>query len=219
MAAMDEDDLGIMQDTAIRSIEVNGNGDHATTIDPSKISFHTNSPEFLSPKLPLHGVGNPLNVASAPSPFSARHQSGSRTQKSSPELGSDAMDITPPRQTAVEVRVPPPPRFPPLPYSSSKTGLVYDTRMRFHAEYADFMSSPDDIHPEDPRRINEIFNEIHQAGLVQGPSDPDEDAHEDQCWWIHARPATAAEICLIHTAEHFRFIESLQRMSMCSYHH
>ena len=111
--------------------------------------------------------------------------------------------------SVVSVRIPPPPRFSPLPYSSSKTGLVYDPKMKFHAESSDAVLE-DGIHPEDPRRISEIFNEIQQAGLVQGADDFEEDAAAEQCWRILARPATRGEICLIHTPEHYRFIESLQ---------
>jgi hypothetical protein len=63
----------------------------------------------------------------------------------------------------VEVLLTPPPD-PVLPYSSSRTGLVYDPRMRYHTEIG---ANEDDIHPEDPRRIFEIFNELKNAGLVE----------------------------------------------------
>jgi histone deacetylase 6 len=84
--------------------------------------------------------------------------------------------------------------------------------MRFHAEFPEFMAL-NDIHPEDPRRIAEIFKEIQQAGLVQGADDLDKDAHDEQCWRIVARPAIKGEICLIHTPEHYEFIKGLQGMS------
>jgi histone deacetylase 6 len=86
--------------------------------------------------------------------------------------------------------------------------------MRFHAELPD-MSLIDDIHPEDPRRIHSIYEELREAGLV-ATSDTDED-QEDKCWRIMTRFATRPEILLIHTAEHYAFVESLQRKftTMC----
>jgi histone deacetylase 6 len=68
----------------------------------------------------------------------------------------------------------------------------------------------EEIHPEDPRRIHEIFQEIQEAGLVQGPEEAEEDAQEDQCWRIQARHATKGEVCLVHTIEHYDFVEALQ---------
>jgi histone deacetylase 6 len=81
--------------------------------------------------------------------------------------------------------------------------------MRFHAELPDMSINPDDIHPEDPRRIHSIFEEIKQAGLV-GSNTSDEDAEEDQCWRIATRFATRPEILLIHTEQHYNFVASLQ---------
>lgn len=207
MAAIDESDLTMGEDTVMASTEINGEQGANATVDPSEIFRRLNSPQFSPRKEQLPYS---LKVPSASKQYYIPNASTHYSRESSSEPESDAMDITPSKSTAVEIRVPPPPRFPPLPYSSSKTGLVYDPRMRFHAEFPDFMMNPEDIHPEDPRRIHEIFEEIHQAGLVQGPDDPDEEASEEQCWRIEARSATTAEICLIHTAEHYIFIESLQ---------
>ncbi|KAF1961159.1 putative histone deacetylase [Byssothecium circinans] len=202
MAALNLDEDFPMGESVMPSTELNGTGDHAA-VDPSKILANTS--DHLSPKLPFHGL-HP-RAGSTPRPFSSPRHRGS------PKLDPDVMDISRASSvsTTVQVRVPPPPRFPPLWYSTRKTGLVYDTAMRFHAESPDLMMQ-DDYHPEDPRRISEIFNEIQQAGLVQGADNPDEEAHEDQCWRILARTATRAEICLIHTQEHYDFIESLQHM-------
>ncbi|KAI4908918.1 hypothetical protein J4E90_008656 [Alternaria incomplexa] len=83
--------------------------------------------------------------------------------------------------------------------------------MRFHAELPD-MDLIDDIHPEDPRRIHSIYEEIRQAGLL-ATSDLDED-QEDKCWRIMTRFATRPEILLIHTEEHYAFVESLQDMTV-----
>ena len=213
MAAIEEIDLEMSEDPVVPTTELVMNGNSEATVDPSKLSLLASPPNPISPKLPFHGIGNPLKKVPTAQPLFARDQSHSYTVVSSPEPYADAMEITPPTSLTVQVRVPPPPRFPPLPYSSSRTGVVYDERMKFHAEYPELQSSVD-YHPEDPRRISEIYEEIWQAGLIHGPNDPPEEAHDDQCWWINTRPATSAEICLIHTPQHYNFIESLQRTSV-----
>lgn len=126
----------------------------------------------------------------------------------------DAMDIesSPSPPASPQVIIPRLTRYNRLPYASNRTGLVYDVRMRFHAEPPN-VAMPDDIHPEDPRRIHEIFDEIRKAGLVQGPDDSDEDAEPYKCYRIQIRHASRAEICLIHTEEHYDFIKSLQSCS------
>jgi histone deacetylase 6 len=95
-----------------------------------------------------------------------------------------------------------------LPYASSRTGLVYDARMRFHTELG---ASEDDIHPEDPRRIWEIFNELVQAGLVEDDSEPNAPFHPFRLMRIQARLAEAAEICLVHSQKHYEWVEGLER--------
>jgi histone deacetylase 6 len=98
-----------------------------------------------------------------------------------------------------------------LPYASKKTGLVYDARMRWHTELG---ASDDDIHPEDPRRIYEIFHELVEAGLVESEGSPPP-AHESfRLHRIAARSATAAEVSLVHTKEHFDWVESLEDKSV-----
>ncbi|PVH99637.1 hypothetical protein DM02DRAFT_614881 [Periconia macrospinosa] len=208
MAAIhdDEDDL-LMGDSIMPSTEAI-NGDHSVTINPSTIL--AKSPDDLIPRLPIYdNSDNPASIALIPKSSivsnSLNHISGSLPDATSES--PEPMDES--SSTAAWVQIPPPPRFPPLPYSSSKTGLVYDPKMKFHAESSDAILE-DGIHPEDPRRISEIFNEIQQAGLVQGADDLEEDAADEQCWRILARPASRGEICLIHTPEHYRFIEGLQ---------
>ncbi|KAK8179360.1 hypothetical protein BC567DRAFT_78748 [Phyllosticta citribraziliensis] len=84
--------------------------------------------------------------------------------------------------------------------------------MRFHTEPLDAMLSEDDIHPEDPRRIMEIFNELGEAGLVETSqhhvSDPD-----FALWRIDARKATREEVCLVHTPEHYEWVAGLSSKS------
>lgn len=88
-----------------------------------------------------------------------------------------------------------------LPVANLSTGLCYDMRMRYHCE----MEPPTDrleIHPEDPRRIYQIYKELCLAGLVEDPISKmpivPKPLHR-----IYAREATQAEICLVHDLKHF----------------
>lgn len=88
-----------------------------------------------------------------------------------------------------------------LPVANLPTGLCYDMRMRYHCE----MEPPTDrleIHPEDPRRIYQIYKELCLAGLVEDPISKmpivPKPLHR-----IYAREATQAEICLVHDLKHF----------------
>ncbi|KAF2180195.1 putative histone deacetylase [Zopfia rhizophila CBS 207.26] len=211
---MEDEDYPMAEGSVVDTTEVNGNHN---TVDPSMIAMHDGSLRAPFParkeQLPILSHGEPslaspelsLSNEAQKFQFAEPITSIDNSAGSTPESESDAMDLTSPPSTSVQVKIPPPPpKFAPLPYSSSKTGLVYDPRMRFHTEPLTLMIKVDDIHPEDPRRIHEIFQEIQQAGLVQGPEESDNDAKEFQCYRIHARHATKEEICLIHTPEHFK---------------
>lgn len=103
---------------------------------------------------------------------------------------------------------PRPPKFKPLPYASSQTGLVYDVRMRFHVEP---MPTVDDIHPEDPRRIHAIFESFVDAGLAWGigSNGPTNDYYMGR---IDVRKVTQEEVCLVHTEEHYDWVQSIATM-------
>ena len=95
------------------------------------------------------------------------------------------------------------------------TGVCYDPRMKLHAN-ADFSASPH--HPEDPRRIEAIMQEFKDAGLVYSGNDDDLQGLLKQCpnswmWRIMARRATEAEICLVHTAAHYAWVEQLSHLT------
>ena len=90
----------------------------------------------------------------------------------------------------------------PLPISSLKSGLCYDVRMRYHATV-----DADDMHPEDPRRILEIYKAICMAGLVDDPGWSGVKKHDDLMERIDAREVTREEALLVHTAEHWQFLE------------
>lgn len=99
------------------------------------------------------------------------------------------------------------PRTEPLPYYTSKTGLCYDSRMRFHTE----LSPPkdrSDYHPEDPRRILHIYRELCEAGLVADNDFAIPPLTPNPVYRIQARPATRPEILLVHDEAHFDFLKS-----------
>jgi histone deacetylase 6 len=105
--------------------------------------------------------------------------------------------------------VPRPARYKNLPYGTLKTGLIYDVRMRFHVEA---VPSADDVHPEDPRRIHAIFEAFVDAGLAwsEGISEPSTEYYMGR---IDARMVTKEEVCLVHTIDHWNWVQSLQHLT------
>jgi hypothetical protein len=123
--------------------------------------------------------------------------------------------------TKVEVVIYAPPD-PVLPYSSRSTGLVYDPRMRFHTE---LLAVEDDLHPEDPRRIHQIYSNLCRHGLVSGVDEDDLatndipngitnvdffDKAPQRLKRIDARFATREEVTLVHTPGHWDWVEGLE---------
>jgi hypothetical protein len=108
----------------------------------------------------------------------------------------------------IGVVIPAPPAAPALPIASSQSGVVYDPRMRFHTEKE--LEDDEEIHPEDPRRIWEIFNELKNAGLVaEDGVDIDKQLVPFKLYRINARFAEQAEICLVHSQRHFEWMAGL----------
>ena len=104
----------------------------------------------------------------------------------------------------------------PLPYSKLPSGLCYDVRMRYHCELEPlpdeegYIPGADpDLHPEDPRRIWSIYRELCLAGLVEDKMSI-YGLVKTPLARIEARYATPAEICLVHTRDHYDFVASLQ---------
>lgn len=204
---MDDDDYQMEDDSIIVSTEPNG--DHAPdTVVPSEIFANIKGPTLSKQEqLPFH---SPSKGSLLLQPNTHQGNPGSHRTTKSPSGWSDRMSASRPntaRHASPQVRVPPKPRSS-LVYPTSKTGLVYDPRMRFHAELPDMNINPDDIHPEDPRRIHSIFEELKQAGLVASTNSEED---QDHCWRIAARFATRPEILLIHTQEHYDLVQSFQR--------
>ncbi|KAF9958801.1 Histone deacetylase hda1 [Mortierella alpina] len=72
---------------------------------------------------------------------------------------------------------------------STRTGYVYDVRMRFHSNV-----HGDDDHPEDPRRIWRIYDALKSSGCTS------------RMVKIPSREATVDELKLVHTMEHIQTI-------------
>jgi histone deacetylase 6 len=94
-----------------------------------------------------------------------------------------------------------------LPLASLPSGLCYDVQMRYHCE----VRPTSDVHPEDPRRIYYIFKELCRAGLVDD-IESTRPLVERPLRRINARNATEEEISLVHTTEHYAFVESTKGM-------
>lgn len=95
------------------------------------------------------------------------------------------------------------------------TGCCYDDRMKLHMN-ADF--SPNTHHPEDPRRIHEIFKAFKKMGLVYTGPQADlpriiKESPTKYMWRIPARPARRDEICLAHSAAHLDWVEGIDKLS------
>ncbi|PFH60143.1 hypothetical protein XA68_11385 [Ophiocordyceps unilateralis] len=95
------------------------------------------------------------------------------------------------------------------------TGCCYDDRMKLHMN-ADF--SPNTHHPEDPRRIHEIFKAFKRMGLVYSGPESElprilKDCPNRYMWRIPARPATREEIRLAHSSDHLAWVENLETIS------
>jgi histone deacetylase 6 len=195
---MNDEDVP-MEDEIIASTEFNnGPTDYAPEfVIPTDVFANPNMAHLpKNAQLPL------LDSPSVTRPTS--HYAESRSEK------MDIARATAHRRSSPQVRIPPKPRSQALPIATLKTGLVYDPRMRFHAELPN-EATVDDIHPEDPRRIHSIFEEIREAGLVRGPESSETEDHDDYCWRIGIRAAEKHEILLVHTPEHYDFVSSLPR--------
>ncbi|GAB1192418.1 hypothetical protein APSETT444_001609 [Aspergillus pseudonomiae] len=90
-----------------------------------------------------------------------------------------------------------------LPIAQLPSGLCYDVQMRYHCE----VRPTADVHPEDPRRIYYIYKELCRAGLVDDP-ESSRPLVSRPMKRISVRNATEEEISLVHTPDHFAFVES-----------
>ena len=90
-----------------------------------------------------------------------------------------------------------------------RSGLVYDVRMRYHSELPMSVENQD-YHPEDPRRIYHIYRELCKSGLVQDAAISTGSIVEYPLKKINISAATKEEICLVHDAKHYDFMDAIQ---------
>ncbi|CAK7890694.1 histone deacetylase Hda1p [[Candida] anglica] len=102
---------------------------------------------------------------------------------------------------------------PQLFYSTLKTGIAYDVRMRYHAKIFTSYFEYIDPHPEDPRRIYRIYKILAEAGLIQDSALSGTDDIGPLMVKIPVREATSEEILEVHTEEHLKYIESTESMT------
>lgn len=128
--------------------------------------------------------------------------------RNSPALGEEQPALASPEQIQnfeselySDLVVPEPSGNHGLPVASLPTGLCYDMRMRYHCE-TEPTPQRVEIHPEDPRRIYEIYRALCLAGLVEDTMSKIPIVH-NPLHRIFARLATQAEICLVHDLNHF----------------
>ncbi|KAJ9109726.1 hypothetical protein QFC19_001956 [Naganishia cerealis] len=96
--------------------------------------------------------------------------------------------------------------FPP----SRQTGVIYDAQMMLHAplhydatiDWENLSSNDDDLpltwHPEDPRRIQRIYDQLQQQGLTK------------QMLSLPCPPVSVADILLVHSEALWHTVEKTQ---------
>ncbi|GJC82275.1 histone deacetylase clr3 [Colletotrichum liriopes] len=144
------------------------------------------------------------NGVTAPAPEGDPKNENSTSLDDEDEDDFDEYDDDPDQQVANQLR-----RRGLLP-----TACCYDDRMKLHVN-ADFGTTPH--HPEDPRRIEEIYKAFKRAGLVYtGPESKVADVMRDTptkyMWRIGTREATKEEILTTHTPLHYHWVEGLSKM-------
>ena len=98
----------------------------------------------------------------------------------------------------------------PAPYASFlPTGYCYDVRMRYHCEL-DPPKERRELHPEDPRRIFKIYQELCVAGLIENEMLNKGHLIPNPLLNIPVRQVTEAEVELVHDKRMWDFMSSTQ---------
>ncbi|KAG0216974.1 Histone deacetylase hda1 [Mortierella sp. NVP41] len=114
---------------------------------------------------------------------------------SSSETGDDGPSTPASGHNPVATTTTPRPQPDTIDGRSTKTGYVYDVRMRFHQNiHGDY------DHPEDPRRIWKIYEALRNAGCL------------NRMVKLPSREATQSELALVHTSEHIQTITDTAKM-------
>lgn len=168
---------------------------------------------MLSPASLKNGIGLNERSDSPTSDMESTSDSTVRSSSLDPDIVSQREENSYPARgrPLLGVFVTSKPAAPQLPYASQQTGLVYDARMRFHTEKE--LDEDEDIHPEDPRRIYAIHEELKSAGLLADEDDELDPAEQSyKLARIPVKFAEPDEICLVHTRDHYMWMEALQCM-------
>ena len=163
---------------------------HASAI-PNGVRSTEQTPSLFNSGIGSRETSLPVKVASQlklATPSSEEYD-----EEDGEEEGVDALRLSPQR--------------PALPMSTLPTGLCYDARMRFHTEL-DPPKDHQDFHPEDPRRILEIFKTLCEAGLASDPQLSILPLVPQPLKMIPVRHATRHEVLLVHFEEHFEFLKN-----------
>ena len=180
------------------------------------------------PNVPGHSMALNGRKTATPSPYP---QSPNQSLTATPKRGRGKTEDTNGLITKVStlLSIESPPLTPPFKRTSSEeseelkgprkhrlqlamlpTGLCYDVRMRFHCEIMP-LDSTEDHHPEEPRRIYAIYQELCKAGLVDDPMST-RPLVPQPLLRVLARNARPEEIGLVHDARHYEFVKSLACM-------
>jgi histone deacetylase 6 len=215
------DDADADADTVMESIDDVPSLGSIKVEQPSSTLFHQVDQDTLQPSLtqpesePRDSMDVDPPVRQAASDTSSLLSGPATSDSSRPQSVQSVLDTTPPRgNQQVEVVLWPRPKLDALPYSSTQSGLVYDMRMRFHAEplEIDEEKDMDDYHPEDPLRIEEIYQELKKAGLVPDEfSDPvPQDVY--RLWRIPFEEASSSDIQLVHSKRHYNWLKGAREL-------
>ncbi|KAF1990579.1 hypothetical protein K402DRAFT_417366 [Aulographum hederae CBS 113979] len=210
---VDSDLAGLGESDIVPSMELDA-PNH--TLDPSLLTMNSAKPDLITspPVFALSPASPPREMLGAEeSPLVendgilAKRESSTSSSALS-EMDDAMVDALPLNKSTVQVRVPTP-KFAPLPYSSNLSGLVYDSRMRFHQELID-EEHLEEEHPEDPRRIWKIYEALLNAGLVD---DSSANSQGYKLWRIQFMPASEAAISLSHTPRVLQWVKDLKNMT------
>jgi len=204
-------EIVMAESSVISSTELNV---HSDTVDPSVLALNEPSSKPMS-SIPGFALDvSPPPVAALGRTFDPQQDISDDDDDATSSSGAQMdpeYDVTLPNpRPHVQVVIPvPKPKFQPLPVSSTQSGLVYSNLMRFHTETVNTAQDEDDIHPEDPRRIWVIYEELVKAGLVDDPrvQGPGVDF---KLWWIQFESATPADIALVHKPEYWNWVAQLE---------
>ncbi|KAF9189329.1 Histone deacetylase hda1 [Haplosporangium sp. Z 11] len=165
---------------SVESETTSPNPSTTTTEDSTTTTLNQSQPGDLNPAT----SSSPDTQGSSPSlrdqESSAEQESMDMETKTGPEwIESDLKDTGTALLPQVDALIGP----------STKTGYVYDVRMRFHNNV-----HGDDDHPEDPRRIWRIYDALNTGHCTE------------RMVKVTSREATVEELSLVHEADHIENI-------------